>query len=278
MAIISIDSYLLREIKPRLKAVLENCYIIDEVLKDFDSQSRESFKSAFCGKNAKHEVTVGFDFPIFKNNLEAYYLIQLGQAEETRGSIGQVQGSYINNNGNTIVENSVAKRDGDKLYFSVSKPIHELLHVEDIEFSSADNVHVDGSKIYFEYSGNEDFLNYNATITYVESIGDNKGIVKGMTVDEQVTVVGLSHNVDTARCLDAILKMILISMRENIEEQQSMSLQRLTFGDMSPMVTDGDRPIFGRPINIQYTLSMDMDYNVTKKLNSLVLKARKERL
>lgn len=50
MAISSVDSYLLKEIKPRLRTVLDNCYIINEVLKDFDEQARNNFIESFVVK------------------------------------------------------------------------------------------------------------------------------------------------------------------------------------------------------------------------------------
>ncbi|UYD72340.1 hypothetical protein [Staphylococcus phage LJT-1] len=276
MAITSVDSYLLSEIKPRLNTVLENCYIIDEVLKDFDYQTRESFKEAFCGKNAQHEVTVGFNFPKFKNNYEAHYLIQLGQGQETKNSLGSIQSSYFEATGDTLVESSTAIREDDKLVFTVSKPIGELIKVEDIEFAKYDNLQVEGNKVSFKYQTNEDYENYNANIIFTEKKNDSKGLVKGFTVEEQVTVVGLSFNVDVARCLDAVLKMILISMRDSIEEQQTFQLQNLSFGDIAPIIEEGDSMIFGRPTIIKYTSSLDLDYTITQDINKLTFKERKD--
>ena len=276
MAITSVDSYLLSEIKPRLNTVLENCYIIDEVLKDFDYQTRESFKEAFCGKNAQHEVTVGFNFPKFKNNYEAHYLIQLGQGEESNKSLGGLQGVYDYANGETLSESSVAVREGKELCFTVSKDIYKVINIEDIEFSKADRLRFEGNKIYFAYEGNEEYEGYNGRVNYVEKTGNTKGLVKGMTINEQVTIVGLSHNVDVARCLDALLKMILISMRDSIAEQQTFQLQTLSFGDLAPIIGEGESMIFGRPTIVQYTSSMDMDYTITNDINKLTFKARKE--
>lgn len=275
MAITSVDSYLLAEIKPRLKTVLENCYIIDEVLKDFDYQSRESFKEAFGGKNAMHEVTIGFNFPKFKNNMEAHYLIQLGQGQETKNSLGSIQSSYFEATGDTLTESSTAVREDDKLVFTVSKPIGELIKVLDIEFAKIDELHYKDNKVYFNYRDNEDYENYNAEIIYSEKKNDSKGLVKGFTVEEQVTVVGMSYNVDVARCLDAVLKMILISMRDSIEEQQTFQLQNLNFGDIAPIIEDGDSMVFGRPTIIRYTSSLDLDYTLTQDINKLTFKERK---
>lgn len=276
MAITSVDSYLLSEIKPRLKTVLEKCYIIDEVLKDFDEQSRQSFKEAFVGKNARHEVTIGFDFPKFKTNHEAHYLIQLGQGEEVNKSLGGLQGVYEQESGDTVSENSVAVREGNELCFTVSSEIHSVINIDSIEFAKSDNFRHEGNKIYFVYDGNEEYENYNGIVTYVKKTGDAKGLVKGMTINEQITIVGLSYNVDVARCLDAILKMILISMRDSIAEQQTFQLQTLSFGDLAPIIDSGESMIFGRPTIVQYTTSVDMNYTVTDDINKLTFKARKD--
>ncbi|ASN67834.1 hypothetical protein UDOIXSUF_CDS0198 [Staphylococcus phage PG-2021_1] len=274
MAISSVDSYLLKEIKPRLRTVLDNCYIINEVLKDFDEQARNNFIESFCGKNAQHEITIGYNFPEFKTNHEAHYLIQLGQGQEVGTALGGVQGSYFENSNNTYVENSVAQREGDKLVFTVSNPIHSVINVDDVVFAKDDDMKVKDNKIYFNYNFNEDYEGYNAIITYVEKTDDTKGIVKGMNVEESITVVGLSYNVDVARCMDAVLRMILISMRDSIEEQQTFQLQKLSFGDLAPIIDNGSDYIFGRPTIISYTSSSDLDYTITQEINKITFKER----
>ncbi|MDN6750866.1 MAG: hypothetical protein L0L95_11490, partial [Staphylococcus equorum] len=272
MAITSVDSYLLEEIEPRLKTVLKNCYIIDEVLKDYNQSTIDNFKEGFCGENANHEVTVGFKTPEFKNNTKAHYLIQLGQAEESNTSFSNIQADYLEASGNTFSEFSTAYKEEDRLKLKVSKPIHEVINVEHISFAKFDDLKWEDNVISFRYEGNESLENYQAVVNYVEKTGDTKGLVKGFTVNEEVTVVGLSDNVDTARCLDAILKMILISMRDNLYEQQSLQLQRLKFGDLSPIITDTNFYIWGRPTIITYQTSIDMDYNITQEINKLTFK------
>lgn len=272
MAITSIDSYLLEEIEPRLKTVLKNCYIIDEVLKDYNQSTIDNFKEGFCGENANHEVTVGFKTPEFKNNTKAHYLIQLGQAEESNTSFSNIQADYLEASGNTLSEFSTAYKEEDRLKLKVSKPIHEVINVEHISFAKFDDLKWEDNVISFRYEGNESLENYQAVVNYVEKTGDTKGLVKGFTVNEEITVVGLSDNVDTARCLDAILKMILISMRDNLYEQQSLQLQRLKFGDLSPIITDTNFYIWGRPTIITYQTSIDMDYTITQEINKLTFK------
>ncbi len=271
------DSYLRKELEPRLRTVLHNCYIIDEVLKDFDEQARDSFKESFCGKDAPNEVTIGYDFPKFKTNHGAHYLIQLDEGSEMQNSLGNVQGSYIEANDDTRRELVTAKKVNDRLVFTVSKPIHEVLYVEDIAFSSSDEVQVEDNTFSFNYEGNEEYEGYNAIITYVEKTNNTKGIVKGFTAEERCIIVGLSYNVDVARCLDAILKMLLISMRDSIEEQQSLQLQNLSFGTMAPIIDDGESPIFGRPTTIKYTVSHDLDYTIAQDINKLTFKERKDK-
>lgn len=272
MAITSVDSYLLEEIEPRLKTVLKNCYIIDEVLKDYNQSTIDNFKEGFCGENANHEVTVGFKTPEFKKNTKAHYLIQLGQAEESNTSFSNIQADYLEASGNTLSEFSTAYKEEDRLKLKVSKPIHEVINVEHISFAKFDDLKWEDNVISFRYEGNESLENYQAVVNYVEKTGDTKGLVKGFTVNEEITVVGLSDNVDTARCLDAILKMILISMRDNLYEQQSLQLQRLKFGDLSPIITDTNFYIWGRPTIITYQTSIDMDYTITQEINKLTFK------
>ncbi|WPF67502.1 hypothetical protein [Staphylococcus phage vB_SauM-V1SA12] len=70
--------------------------------------------------------------------------------------------------------------------------------------------------------------------------------------------------------------MILISMRDSIEEQQTFQLQNLSFGDIAPIIEDGDSMIFGRPTIIKYTSSLDLDYTITQDINKLTFKERKD--
>ncbi|BCK59770.1 hypothetical protein [Staphylococcus phage vB_SauH_DELF3] len=276
MAITCVDSYVLSEMQPRLNTVRENSYMPLEYVKDFDYQTRESFKEACCGKNAQHKVTVGFNFPKFKNNYEARDLIHLGQGQEKDNSLGSIQGSYLEGARNTYTDQSVAKREVHRNVFHVSKPMSNVIRVEDIAVDSIDDVKVSHNTVSFNYTNNETYPGYNSNTLYVEKKIDSKGLVKGITVELHITPVGLSFNVDVARCLDAELKIDLISMSNSIEEQHAVQLPNLSFGDMSPIGEDGSSMIFGRPTIIKFTSSLDLDYTITQDINNDTFKERKE--
>ena len=90
----SIDNYLKKEVTRVLDIILHECYIIDEVLRDFDTDVVDTFKKAYCGEDPKNEITVRFSFPDVKTPLLASYVIQLGEGSETNDSLGGVEGTF----------------------------------------------------------------------------------------------------------------------------------------------------------------------------------------
>ncbi|XWX29916.1 hypothetical protein KQUDLBSD_CDS0072 [Staphylococcus phage PG-2021_40] len=276
MAILSTDSFIARQIEEKLKVILPKCYIIDEVLKDFDSVARENFKEAFCGENPQYNINVGYSFPQNPVDLNATYVVQLSTATETGGSLGNIQGDYNENSGDEYVGSVISKLDEetDRLYFEFDKELSEIPYSQDIAFDNYDNPTIEGNRLYFNHKGNERWLGLETDFYYLEKTGNSHGLVKGFVANENIVVVGLSHNVDTARCLDAILKMILIISRESLEEQNGYQLQNLAFGDMSPIFSEGEKPIFGRPVTISYTATHTIDYNLAREIKDIIIRER----
>ena len=276
MAILSIDSYIAQQIEDKLKIILPKCYIIDKVLEDFDTDARENFKKAFCGENPELNINVGYEFPQNPIDLNATYIVQLSNATENGGSLGNIQGSYQEGSGNEYIGMSTAQLDEDKdrLYFEFDKELSGTPYSEDIKFDKYDEVTIKGNRLYFTHKGNEHWIGLTTKFYYVEKTGDSKGFVKGFQTNENVVVVGISHNVDTARCLDAILKMILIISRESLEEQNAYQLQKLSFGDMSPIFDDGEKPIFGRPVTISYTVTHTIYYDLAREIKDIIFRER----
>lgn len=277
MAILSMDSFIAQQIEDKLKIILPKCYIIDKVLEDFDTDARENFKKAFCGEKPEFNINVGYEFPQNPLDLNATYIVQLSNATENGGSLGNIQGSYLEGSGNEYIGLSTSQLDEEKnrLYFEFDKELSGTPYSEDIKFDNYDEVTIEGNRLYFRYIGNEQWLGLTTEFYYVEKTGNTKGFVKGFQANENVVVVGISHNVDTARCLDAILKMILIISRESLEEQNAYQLQKLAFGDMSPIVEDGEKPIFGRPVTISYTVTHTIDYDLAREIKDIIFRERK---
>lgn len=271
----SIDTYIYKEISSRLSVILKNCYIIDTVLKDMDFTAKDNFKKAFCGESPKHAVDLSYEYPATKEQVVARIVVQLGDGSEELKSLGGIEGDYGNREGEYKAVKTVATKEGDRLYFQVPDTIGVFQSLSSIEFAEDDDVKIEGNRLSFNYDpaieGLVSTMYYTST---PDTTVENFGTVKGFTARENVSIVGVSTNIDTARCLDLIVKVILITMRDNLQEQSYYGLQTLTFGALTALDTGLDLNLYGRPVNISFLVSygVDLDFNV--KLNNLILKER----
>ena len=151
----SVDTYLQKEVTKMLDIILNECYIIDEVLRDFDSDVVETFKKAYCGDNPKFEIKPRFAFPDIKQPFLASYIIQLGDGMESKDSLGGVEGVFLNKEMGYEDEIGTVERDGERLYLETTKSIGSFLSSRDISFAQSDNVEIEGNRLYFALQGNE---------------------------------------------------------------------------------------------------------------------------
>lgn len=275
----SLDTYVYKQVKTKMKAILSKPHIIDEALRDMDQEARDNFKKTYCGPKAPREITVSYAFPQQKESFDARVVIQLGVGQETNDSIGSVEATYLFRETEAKIESAVIQEDQEKgkLYIEVEELIGSLDTIELISFSARDHMALDGNRIYFERTGNESLIGMWVTVHYtgkepVEGGREPKGVKKGFTSTDIVEITPFSTNMDTARCLDAIMKVILIIMREDPEEKNMFALQNVKFLDMQTLINDADRIVFGRPFSLQYTVSYSVDFDFTREIKEIILK------
>lgn len=273
----SIDTYLQKEVTRMLDIILNECYIIDEVLRDFDSTIVSTFKEAYCGDNPKFEIKPRLAFPDIKQALLASYVIQLGDGIESRDSLGGIEGAFTDKEAGYEDEIGTVVRDGSKLFIETTKTIGSFLSSRDISFAESDNVEIKGNKLYFELQGNEYLEGKLLNVAYSAkhdpvSGEDPSGTHRGFTATETVNITSISNNIDTVRCLDAILKVILIMLRQSPQEQNYYGLQKIRFSALAPVISDGDTTVHGRSITLTYTVSYSVDYNVVNRIKRIVFK------
>ena len=271
----SVDSYVYDQVSERLKIILGESYIIDEALKGIDLEARKAFKDAYTGENAR-EITVSYEFPQVKEDMSARYVITLGGAEELTNSIGGIQGDYFYREDSGEKEIVPIVRDGDRLVFETSKPVGEFFNSPTIEFTPEDHLEVKDGKASFDYETNERLKDKEVEVHYSSLLNneETKGMYQGFLMSETLGVVGISNNMDVARCLDAILKMILITMRDSQEERTEFMLQKLSFSDMQPLIQDGDLFVFGRPCTLSYQVTHSISFDVRETINEIILRKR----
>ena len=270
----SLDTYVFNQVKSNLTAILSSPKIVDTALQGLDKNARDSFKQTYCGENANREINVTYVFPQNKEGFDALYFIQLGEGEEKNDSLGLTEGTYDTREGGTNREPVSIQVDyeSNRLFMEVAKPIASIDGYDGITFSKSDEVTLEGNRIYFKLVTNEHLIGADIVVNYTDKLDNLNpiGIKKGFTSRDTVIITPLSTNMDTSRCLDALLKVILIIMRQTVEEQSAYALQTAYFEPMQALETGADRIAFGRPLTIAYTVSYSLDFDLAQLKDILV--------
>lgn len=270
----SLDTYVFNQVKSNLTAILSSPKIVDTALQGLDKNARDSFKQTYCGENANREINVTYVFPQNKEGFDALYFIQLGEGEEKNDSLGLTEGTYDTREGGTNREPVSIQVDyeSNRLFMEVVKPIASIDGYDGITFAKSDEVTLEGNRIYFKLITNEHLIGADIVVNYTDKLDNLNpiGIKKGFTSRDTVIITPLSTNMDTSRCLDALLKVILIIMRQTVEEQSAYALQTAYFEPMQALDTGADRIAFGRPLTIAYTVSYSLDFDLAQLKDILV--------
>lgn len=270
----SLDTYVFNQVKSNLTAILSSPKIVDTALQGLDKNARDSFKQTYCGENANREINVTYVFPQNKEGFDALYFIQLGEGEEKNDSLGLTEGTYDTREGGTNREPVSIQVDyeSNRLFMEVAKPIASIDGYDGITFAKSDEVTLEGNRIYFKLITNEHLIGADIVVNYTDKLDNLNpiGIKKGFTSRDTVIITPLSTNMDTSRCLDALLKVILIIMRQTVEEQSAYALQTAYFEPMQALETGADRIAFGRPLTLAYTVSYSLDFDLAQLKDILV--------
>lgn len=304
----SVDAYLYREIYDKLKIIMSNRYIIEEILKGMEIPSKvenndcdksktvRNFIRTYGGDNGV-EIPITYTLPqerVLQEGQGTSIYIGLREGEENSNSLGNVEGSYSFKEEGITKERATIKYSESRhaLFFDLSYEIGELVNVEGIAFSERDNVSVEGNRVYFLYDpmldpklvDHEDLITFN--VNYIPNKGrvdeegniqEEQGLKKGFSATESYSIIVLSTNMDTVRCLDLIIKSILIMMRDNPQEQNNTLLQKLQFGqideiDIRNESNDGvPMLLYGRETIITYTTSYSLDVALEAKLKEIIV-------
>jgi len=211
--------------------------------------------------------------------------IGLREGEESHTSIGNQESTYSAPSRGLLSEQSTITVDqtNGKMYLEVSKPIADVDSVTGITFSSGELEYV-GNRMYFDY--NPVFENLEPFTVWYEAESENPnrkdefGIRSGFTTTEYYSVLVLSTNMNTVRCLDLLLKAVLIYMRSTAEEHTNNLLQGVKFGQIDEIKTgdgaDGSSPeiLYGRETIIKYVTSYSLDVPIENKIKELLINSK----
>ena len=278
----SLDTYVYKKLKDNLKAILTTPEVLEVALGGMDSKARENFIKTYGGKNPKQEVQVSYHFPGAKEQFNARYVVQMGPSNEVNRSLGMADAVFSYREGEERNDIGVVKLNEleDYLYIETEYLIGDLYSTDSIDFAKADDVRIQDNKVIFNRIGNESLVGLTTRVHYMSKVApddgeDPSGIQKGYTSRDIVEVTPLSNNMDTARCLDSILKVISIMMADSPEEQITYQLQTLRYGGMDNLVTELDSLLYGRPLTLEYTVNYTIDYDTIRRIKEINLKVAK---
>lgn len=278
----SLDTYVFGKLKDNLKAILTTPEVLEVALGGMDLKARENFIKTYGGKNPKQEVQVSYHFPGAKEQFNARYVVQLGPSNEVNRSLGMADAVFSYREGEERNDIGVVKLNEleDYLYIETEYLIGDLYSTDSIDFAKADDVRIQDNKVIFNRIGNESLVGLTTRVHYMSKVApddgeDPSGIQKGYTSRDIVEVTPLSNNMDTARCLDSILKVISIMMADSPEEQIAYQLQTLRYGGMDNLVTELDSLLYGRPLTLEYSVNYTIDYDTIRRIKEINLKVAK---
>lgn len=280
-----VDTYFYNEFKRYLKSVISTVgtenerYIIEEALGDMEEGTYDKFVKTFCTADSAKSIDVTYAFPKQKEQVDARFTIYRGNIEETSTSIGMDQAvaeaARPAAGENTTTDYVPVLQDDNGYYFELTQPIYELISINEmgneaafVDFEARDD---DPNRINLTKKAGS-LLGIKFSISYViADTGYRKdygGVDLGFASKDAIVVQAISNNLDTVRCLDSLLKFILILMRSSQRESryyqlahvssQGLQLGREGNGDM-------DNPLFVIPTIVSY----EVNYSVRNDTKSV---------
>lgn len=284
MGIPSVDTYLRNTIDKNLKAILSDPEITGSILKDFDVQTSQSFINYYAVP--EHEVPVTFAFPNNKSQFQGCIQISLLHGEETQDSIGSAIGEYSFDEDDARIELSDVQIDNSgnvaKMFLEMSQNVGYVESVEQMTFGEGEPV-IQKKRIYFDYNDDavgQSFIVHYVPVDTLDQSVNTSGLSVGYLATESYGIRSLSMNMDTVRCLDTLVKTLLIMSRRSLEEQYSLSLQHMSYDEIEPVNPYGDdsgQLLFGRQITLNYQVPYSLDINDDPALQGISIKGRVKR-
>lgn len=285
MSIPSYDSHFKAQLRTYLDKILgcvgtENeQYITDPALGDIEPSVAKAFKLAFGGKNPEHTVTVDYTFPDNTTNFEALYIVNRGGSQNQSDSIGNNVQQYDSWDKGITAEMCEVTEDEQGIYLLTKEPISSVINLSGMT-----------NNLYEQDKDNNKRINLgNASLDLSELIGSklklqyapllegnnstSDGVAKGFTIQDSLTVYMVSSNMDTLRCLDNIMKFIIILMKEVGEGPFTVNLPTIHEEPVSLLdETPKDLPVYGIDLSFGYTATYTVHYDMIKRIKEVSLK------
>lgn len=287
-----VDSYFSKALKHYVDMVLSSIgtknerYIINEALGDMEEGVLDSFKQSFGGSDgSKKHIDVTYAFPKQKEQVDARYVIYRGKLEESHDSIGMVQGVAAEarpaNGENIQTDFTVVNKDNLGYFVELSKPIYDLISINEVaseqeyvawEVKDDDPNRLNLTPLIAEFFGKPISVTYN-----VMDDGDRKdygGVNVGFNATDSIVVQSVSNNEDTVRCLDSLLKYILIIMRSTQQEGNFYQLAHMTSEGLQIGDETLDNPVFVIPTVVTYEVTYSVRNDSLSAIKRIMLNGK----
>lgn len=274
-----------------LAKILDESYITNDLLSELDSDARQAFINKYVTQYDKNhqrtslgqEILITDQFPE-QQVPETYIVIGSGSGKEQEGSIGSISGqNYGFRNQADLVEEAPITIDYDtsSIIITASNFIADLQNIDDLSVSPKD-ISLDGNTIIIEAQPYIlDSIKDRKTfkITYVP--GDGQPIVgetNGIDIEENVSIILVSSNMQSLYALDMIVKSAFILLRKSSEESRTYQLGNLNFLPISTLQDENlgntPTPYYAREIDasylVTYTWDRDIEQKVTKLMSNII--------
>lgn len=281
MPISLVDQQISNDISSLLQGILSNVYIINrDILREFPKDISDSFLATYgIGDNYKGiNIPIYFAFPDTVPT-NAFLLVQYegGEEDTDHNSLGLVSGVRQPNSSSDIIHERLKVQvdstgTNPVAYLSPSKDISSIISiVQTTKHTVKDN------KIYltyFDVYANSDIY-MDVYYSYLDPYeGFNTPI--GIVMNEKVTVDIISSNVNTVRCLSAIMSYISIYLKTKLENNGNVFLPQITFNgmDLIDAINSGENSIAGqqlryRRMGITYKTIQTIGINSTNTISDI---------
>jgi len=285
LSIPSYDSYFKAQLRTYLDKILScvgtdnETYVTDQALGDIEPSVAKAFKIAFGGKHPEHTITVDYTFPDNTTNFESLFIINRGGAQSQSDSIGNNVAQYDSWDKGVTNEQLVVEQDDKGFFIKTSNPVSSILDINgltknifalDTEDNTRINLGVNGTPM-------EQIVGAKFNTIYFPKLegkgSDNGGVAKGFTIQDSLTVYMVSSNMDTLRCMDNILKFIIILMKEVGGGPFAVNLPTIHEEPVSLLdETTKDLPIYGIDFSFAYTATYSVHYDMVERIKEVFIK------
>lgn len=283
-----VDSYVYGMLNKYVPAVINSAgtpnerYIIDEALEGLEPSTADVFKKAFTNLSSnKKDIDIRYTFPTFKEQIDAAYVVSRGRTNPGTSYIGLTTGVHNDarpdKGENTQTDYLPVQRDKDGYFIELTKPIYSLSSIEELtEDAFVDYERDDPDPLRLNLTPNaEQLLGNNLTVTYTVKDTDFRkdygGNDVGFSAEDGVYIQSVSNNIDTVRCLDALLRYIMIVARSSARESEFYQLQNFSSDGLSTADTGLDKPTYVIPLTVNYSVTYSLTYDRREKLEKIIL-------